>query len=366
MPERYPCCPTLRIQRREIDRSTMESRRRPGLGSPLVVASVLAIWCLGASSVSAAPGAGENNQTTVHVIFSSHLVCGQFQIVWPPSAVLCRRQRSAGRSENQSAANSSAMQQTTHGYPPYRSEAPAKTPAGSRLHTMQTPSPMQDVGFTDMDNAVIELHWYTHYPRAVRGRSGWERPGCCAAAVCAASVRRRLDLPSRSIGSWDCTDSRTHEANLPSVLPATQPHPPNHPPESHHPTTPTRIPPHPQIQLARWFERHGDGDGFRYLTHSWLISLFFDCPAAIGVTCPLQEEKDELAAAITKGYITWHAAPFNPNYEVGWADGWLGWLYGWQGRSAWRGVCWLSPAAALSSDPDTADTPPLPPPKTDV
>jgi hypothetical protein len=25
------------------------------------------------------------------------------------------------------------------------------------------------VGFTDMDNAVIDLHFYTHWPRAVRG-----------------------------------------------------------------------------------------------------------------------------------------------------------------------------------------------------
>ncbi|KIZ02961.1 hypothetical protein MNEG_4996 [Monoraphidium neglectum] len=93
-----------------------------------------------------------------------------------------------------------------------------------------------DIGFTDLDNAVIELHWYTHYPRA--------------------------------------------------------------------------------IQLARWFERHGDGDGFRYLTHSWLIALFFDCPARVGVTCPSAEDKQELSDAIKQGVIYWHAAPFNPNYEM--------------------------------------------------
>ncbi|KAI8469213.1 MAG: hypothetical protein J3K34DRAFT_459474 [Monoraphidium minutum] len=93
-----------------------------------------------------------------------------------------------------------------------------------------------DVGFTDMDNAVIELHWYTHYPRA--------------------------------------------------------------------------------ITLARWFDAHGRGDGFRYLTHSWLVSLFFDCPSRPGLTCPAAAEQSELAAAIKCGAITWHAAPFNPNYEA--------------------------------------------------
>jgi hypothetical protein len=75
-----------------------------------------------------------------------------------------------------------------------------------------------------------------------------------------------------------------------------------------------------QIQLARWFERHGDGDGFRYLTHSWLIALFFDCPARVGVTCPSAEDKQELSDAIKQGVIYWHAAPFNPNYEVRMAE----------------------------------------------
>lgn len=76
----------------------------------------------------------------------------------------------------------------------------------------------------------------------------------------------------------------------------------------------------PQIATARWFERHGGGDRFRYMTHSWLLSLFFDCGATgqrLNVTCPVQAERDELADAIRRGYITWHAAPFNPNYEVG-------------------------------------------------
>jgi hypothetical protein len=33
-----------------------------------------------------------------------------------------------------------------------------------------------DVGFTDMDSAVIELHWYTHWPRAVSRGGGLDGP----------------------------------------------------------------------------------------------------------------------------------------------------------------------------------------------
>lgn len=71
-----------------------------------------------------------------------------------------------------------------------------------------------------------------------------------------------------------------------------------------------------QVQLARWFERHGGGDRFAYLTHAWLADLFLDCPAALGVACPTAADRAEFEEAVRRGYITWHAAPFNPNYEV--------------------------------------------------
>jgi hypothetical protein len=93
--------------------------------------------------------------------------------------------------------------------------------------------------------------------------------------------------------------------------PGTPPSPLN--PNPHNATPPK------QIQLARWYERHGGGDAFVYLTHAWLLALFFDCAPTgprIGVVCPTPEERDELVDAVRRGYITWHAAPFNPNYEV--------------------------------------------------
>lgn len=77
------------------------------------------------------------------------------------------------------------------------------------------------------------------------------------------------------------------------------------------------------MQLSRWFERHRPapgGERFVYLTHAWLLDLFLDCPASIGVVCPTAEEASELEAAIRKGWVTWHAAPWNPNYEMMDAD----------------------------------------------
>jgi hypothetical protein len=56
--------------------------------------------------------------------------------------------------------------------------------------------------------------------------------------------------------------------------------------------------------------------GFRYTTHSWLLSLFLDCPPGMGLLCPNATAVEDLKAAISKGYITWHAAPFNPEYET--------------------------------------------------
>eukprot|EP00879_Flechtneria_rotunda_P010814 GHRR01011301.1.p1 GENE.GHRR01011301.1~~GHRR01011301.1.p1 ORF type:complete len:838 (+),score=278.05 GHRR01011301.1:406-2919(+) len=73
------------------------------------------------------------------------------------------------------------------------------------------------------------------------------------------------------------------------------------------------------IKLAREAEdspANIGGDKFRYLTHSWLISLFLDCPPGIGVICPNAAELEAVKEAIADGVIAWHAAPFNPQYEV--------------------------------------------------
>lgn len=47
------------------------------------------------------------------------------------------------------------------------------------------------------------------------------------------------------------------------------------------------------------------------------MSLFFDCPQeALALKCPSREQQDALADAIRQGAVTWHAAPFNPQYEI--------------------------------------------------
>ena len=44
---------------------------------------------------------------------------------------------------------------------------------------------------------------------------------------------------------------------------------------------------------------------------SWVVSLFLDCPARIGVRCPNATAVAGVRAAIQRGDITWHALPHN-------------------------------------------------------
>eukprot|EP00887_Chlorella_sp_A99_P001854 scaffold19.g1854.t1 len=68
-----------------------------------------------------------------------------------------------------------------------------------------------------------------------------------------------------------------------------------------------------------------------YLTHSWLVSLYLDCPRRLGIECPGLEERAALRrrkrsrlcpqvaafkAAVAAGDITWHALPHNGQTEM--------------------------------------------------
>lgn len=55
---------------------------------------------------------------------------------------------------------------------------------------------------------------------------------------------------------------------------------------------------------------------FTWMTQSWLISLYFDCPPNMGFTCPNQTEQEYIQYGIDKGYIYWHSFPFNSQMEV--------------------------------------------------
>lgn len=73
-------------------------------------------------------------------------------------------------------------------------------------------------------------------------------------------------------------------------------------------------------------------DRFIYVTHPWLMSFFLDCPCtdsndpncsalslnnpyAPPLQCPTPEEVQNFTAALKKGDIVWHAAPFNVQAE---------------------------------------------------
>ena len=48
-----------------------------------------------------------------------------------------------------------------------------------------------------------------------------------------------------------------------------------------------------------------------WMTQSWLISLFFDCPPSMGLHCPNQTQLDLVRQGIAERWIYWHAFPFN-------------------------------------------------------
>lgn len=70
------------------------------------------------------------------------------------------------------------------------------------------------------------------------------------------------------------------------------------------------------MELAAGLRHAGGPERYIYTTHSWLISLFFDCPAGLGLHCPNAEYKHNVSAAIRRGDITWHALPSNLEMAV--------------------------------------------------
>ena len=50
-------------------------------------------------------------------------------------------------------------------------------------------------------------------------------------------------------------------------------------------------------------------DRLRWMTQSYLVSLFLDCPPGIGLNCPNGAAKDAFKAAAAAGDITWQAFP---------------------------------------------------------
>lgn len=71
-----------------------------------------------------------------------------------------------------------------------------------------------------------------------------------------------------------------------------------------------------QAQVAKDMQRHSPhGDRYTYTTHSYLLSLFLDCPTGMGLHCPNSTTTAAVVEAIRSGAITWHAHPHNAQYE---------------------------------------------------
>ncbi|KAK9821791.1 hypothetical protein WJX81_004092 [Elliptochloris bilobata] len=62
--------------------------------------------------------------------------------------------------------------------------------------------------------------------------------------------------------------------------------------------------------------RSQQGRQYRYMTHSWLVSLYLDCPPGLGLDCPSATAVTAFKAAVHRGDIYWHALPFNLEAEV--------------------------------------------------
>ena len=57
--------------------------------------------------------------------------------------------------------------------------------------------------------------------------------------------------------------------------------------------------------------------GLHFTTQCWILNVFFDCPRGIaGLTCPSPAQVADVERAITAGYLTWHAFPFNSELEL--------------------------------------------------
>ncbi len=57
-------------------------------------------------------------------------------------------------------------------------------------------------------------------------------------------------------------------------------------------------------------------DRYIWMTQSWLVSYYLDCPPGMGLHCPTTEQQQAFKDAVTRGDIVWHAWPFNSQLEM--------------------------------------------------
>ena len=69
------------------------------------------------------------------------------------------------------------------------------------------------------------------------------------------------------------------------------------------------------ISVAESLRALGGEERLVFTTHSYLVSLYLDCPTNMGLHCPSKEDKTNFIDAVKQGDITWHAFPFNSQPE---------------------------------------------------
>jgi len=69
------------------------------------------------------------------------------------------------------------------------------------------------------------------------------------------------------------------------------------------------------ILIAKTLREDGGIERLVFTTHSYLVSLYLDCPPNMGLHCPSDEALSNFKDAVSRGDITWHAFPFNSEPE---------------------------------------------------
>ena len=71
------------------------------------------------------------------------------------------------------------------------------------------------------------------------------------------------------------------------------------------------------LSLGLELDKRGGPERLKFMAQSYVVSLFLDCPPGFAnLICPSPEEIANFTKAVDKGYIYWHAFPFNGELEL--------------------------------------------------
>lgn len=82
--------------------------------------------------------------------------------------------------------------------------------------------------------------------------------------------------------------------------------------------------------VALWFEQHfpraytigmqlkalGGAPQMKFMTQSWLVSLYLNCPSGMGLPCPNATMLAQFNESVANGFLTWHTFPHNAEVEL--------------------------------------------------